>query len=86
MAKRRRNNFAMLMTPEANFNLGLDRSLPKGLEINDIQTVEVTGKVTAIRADKFGRSLVMTIQRIKTNNEDETMGQQLKNLRKSRRY
>jgi len=85
MAKRRRMLVSVDSTPEAHFNLGMDRALPKGLEINDIQTVEVTGKVTAIRADKFGRSLVMTIQRIKTDT-DETMGQQLKALRKSRRY
>jgi len=74
-----------VMTPEANFNLGPDRSMPKGLDINEVQTVEVTGKVTALRADKYGKSITMTIQRIKAD-EDETMGQQLKNLRKSRRY
>lgn len=87
MATRRNSNvMPYIPEPEANFQLG-DKALPKGLDINEIHTVEVTGKVTVLRADKFGKSLTMTIQRVKVEpDEDETMGKQLNNLRRSRRY
>lgn len=90
MTKRRRRTTVALPgpyipEPEANLQLGKRMTIPKGLDINEIVTVEVTGKVTALRADKYGKSLTMTIQRVKSD-ADETMGDSLNALRRARRY
>lgn len=72
-------------SPEANIHLGEKLRLPGGIEINELVTVEVTGKVTALRADRFGKSMTMTVQRIKNDAGRDSLQDDLKALRQRRR-